>query len=419
MQGECLLYPILQKYYNALKNLFEIDTQQDLFENIAKVDAFFSEFRSITLVMQKGFSTPEMKEYYEKLRNKYLSNDLMKWFNDSRVSVVHLSPFNLEKSLIVDVFSPDKKFIAIKDRFTVDNEIPFSSLEMAIKEYLTRFIKLPEIYFTISLIFCEKDKEINMYPKIIAGLQHMNSFIETLITDYPCNCSRCCIIKEKIKEIYSKVFVKQICFIWDCVLTDEKISYGRQEIIVPQGISPNIKDILSEKYSIEKTKIYTDCKDLESLFESIAVFHTFMYIQQNCNIMPTFFLIYDDKTFSTLLFNGSNKTTFYRIISNIAELCSSKNIKAVIYVGEYSYWSIEELEKAKGTLKERKDSVEKSLFCCSLIKKDNTKSILIDKEKIDDKAYIRTQFAKPVDNINWIWFSPIREALNKNGNINE
>ena len=63
VQEECLLYPILQKYYNALKHLVELNTQQDLFENIAKVDSFFSEFRSITFVMQKIFSTPEKKKY--------------------------------------------------------------------------------------------------------------------------------------------------------------------------------------------------------------------------------------------------------------------------------------------------------------------------------------------------------------------
>ena len=109
-----------------------------------------------------------------------------------------------------------------------------------------------------------------------------------------------------------------------------------------------------------------------------------------------------------------NKTTFYRIISNIAELCSAKNIKAVIYVGEYNYWSIEKLKKAKGTLNERKNSVEETLFCCSLIKKDNTKSIIINKEKINDVEYLKTQLANPAEDLDWIWFNPIKEAFNKN-----
>lgn len=414
MQDKCLLYPILQKYYNSLKNLSELNTQQDLFENITKVDAFFSEFRSITFVMQKVFSTPELKEYYKKLRDRYLINDSMKWFNDNRISVVHSSPFHLEKSLIVDVFFPDKKFTVIKDRFTVDNEIPFSTLETSIKDFLKQTSKLPEIYFTISLNFCEKDQDVDMYPEIIKGLRHMQDFIDTIMIDYPCSCCKCKIIKEKIEKAYSQVNLKEISFVWDCVLADGNIGYGTQEILIPQGLHSSVKDILSQKYSIKKSKIYANCKDLEDLFESIVKFHIFMYIQQNCNIMPTFFLIYDDETFSMLLFNSSNKTTFYRIISNIAELCSAKNIKAVIYVGEYNYWSIEKLKKAKGTLNERKNSVEETLFCCSLIKKDNTKSIIINKEKINDVEYLKTQLANPAEDLDWIWFNPIKEAFNKN-----
>ena len=82
--------------------------------------------------------------------------------------------------------------------------------------------------------------------------------------------------------------MKEISFVWDCVLADGNIGYGTQEILIPQGLHSSVKDILSQKYSIKKSKIYANCKDLEDLFESIAKFHIFMYIQQNCNIMPTF-----------------------------------------------------------------------------------------------------------------------------------
>lgn len=416
VQEECLLYPILQKYYNALKHLVELNTQQDLFENIAKVDSFFSEFRSITFVMQKIFSTPEKKKYYEKLRDKYLINDLMKWFNDSRVEVVHSSPFALEKSLLVDVFFPDKKFTVIKDRFTVDNELPFSTLEITIKEFLQRITKLSEVYFTISLKFCEKDKEINIYYQIISGIKQMQSFLEELQSDYPCQCRKCNLIKEKMIDVYHEVLLKPICFVWDCMLINNKISYGTQAIIIPQGISPNIKSILSERYSLKKTKIYSNYTNINSLFKQITLMHTYMYINQSCHIIPTFFLIYDDETFSTLLFEGTNKTTFYRIVSNITEICQNNNVKAVIYIGEYSYYSIKDLKKAKGSLEERKRSSEKTLFCCSLITKNTNKTILLESKKIDNSSYIKTQIENPVKDIDFIWLNPIKNALNENHN---
>ncbi|MEI8389718.1 MAG: hypothetical protein WCG23_07510 [bacterium] len=71
----CLIYPVLQKYYSALNNLKELNITGDIFYNISKIDAFFAEFRTITLVMQKVFNTEELKAYYVAKRDAILSKD--------------------------------------------------------------------------------------------------------------------------------------------------------------------------------------------------------------------------------------------------------------------------------------------------------------------------------------------------------
>ena len=50
-----LLYPAYQKFYSAISCLNRFCKEQDFFQNIASLDTFFSEYRSITLVMQKSF----------------------------------------------------------------------------------------------------------------------------------------------------------------------------------------------------------------------------------------------------------------------------------------------------------------------------------------------------------------------------
>lgn len=51
-----LLYPAYQKFYSAISCLERFRKEQDFFENISCLDTFFSEYRSITLVMQKSLT---------------------------------------------------------------------------------------------------------------------------------------------------------------------------------------------------------------------------------------------------------------------------------------------------------------------------------------------------------------------------
>ena len=59
-----LLHPAYQKFYSAISCLERFNKEQDFFENISCLDTFFSEYRSITLVMQKSLAhTPYIDTY--------------------------------------------------------------------------------------------------------------------------------------------------------------------------------------------------------------------------------------------------------------------------------------------------------------------------------------------------------------------
>ena len=107
MIQKCLLYPALQKFYNALTIINQIDSRKYIFETIPQIDSFFSEMRNITFVMQKSFNTPELKIVYERERDKFFKNEVMNWFKDIRNETTKEHPFKLEKALDIEFYLPN------------------------------------------------------------------------------------------------------------------------------------------------------------------------------------------------------------------------------------------------------------------------------------------------------------------------
>ena len=50
MSNHEILGPALQKYYSALKSLYDFGQHGDFFDDVSNLDKFFSEFRNITLL---------------------------------------------------------------------------------------------------------------------------------------------------------------------------------------------------------------------------------------------------------------------------------------------------------------------------------------------------------------------------------
>lgn len=89
-----LIYPILQKYYNALNSLKSLNVTKDIFESIPLIDNFFAEFRNITFVMQKSFNTMELKEYYRIKQEEFLNNNSLRWLLIKETKPLKKIPLN-------------------------------------------------------------------------------------------------------------------------------------------------------------------------------------------------------------------------------------------------------------------------------------------------------------------------------------
>ena len=91
-----LLYPAYQKFYSALKNLQRFDKENNFFDNVSSLDSFFSEYRSITLVLQKSLAHTPYIERYKVLAKEKFSDS---WMNDQRVKTVHIHPVEFLKQI--------------------------------------------------------------------------------------------------------------------------------------------------------------------------------------------------------------------------------------------------------------------------------------------------------------------------------
>ena len=59
-----LLLPAYQKLYSALQSLERFSKGQDLFDNIACIDNFLSEYRNVTFVLQKSLAHTDYLSVY-------------------------------------------------------------------------------------------------------------------------------------------------------------------------------------------------------------------------------------------------------------------------------------------------------------------------------------------------------------------
>ena len=99
------MIPALQKFYNALKHLYQFSKESSFFDNVGSIDVFLSEYRSTTLVLQASIGGPDNPIYKKNLDNILLKDkDVIKWLNDNRVIVIHNHPFKLKKIFRVTIY---------------------------------------------------------------------------------------------------------------------------------------------------------------------------------------------------------------------------------------------------------------------------------------------------------------------------
>ena len=385
MECMCSVY---QKFYSALKHINSISIKNDFFDNVSSFDSFFNEFRSITFALQNSIDNDEeLLKVYNDLKNEYLLNDKMKWCNNTRVDVTHKKPFQLKKIIDVDIYYIDKARTKIHHNF--DIAINDKSHKEIIKEIIDVFSKIetikPEIYFTINYIFLDGKENINIFDNINEVLVTMNEFLQKFEIHINNECDNCNLLKEKIRKGLHNIKFKKIELQRDGVfdVKTKNIEFGSLEFISLGNSKTGIID--NPRVPVQGNE-FLKGNSIEEYYMSFIINHLLIYLMQEKHIMPTFFIFYNDDTFSIKSFLFDNKATIYRIINNIANDVIKEKITAVFLVNEMYGYDKSYMEVMNLPYEERiKTSNIEYLVFSMITNKIKEKNYLIDTSLITDE----------------------------------
>lgn len=330
-----LLIPAAQKLYSALVNLEKFSRHNDFFDNVASLDSFLSEYRNVTFVIQKSLAHTEHIETYQKLRDKYLSGELGKWFINKRNEVLKEHPFELVKVVEVTIYDSSKPTKLTTKLFSAENDEDYTTLLEDIHKFL-KVLPMGEISFSIEYIYKEKASEENLFDKLFEGIEMMLNFFTALSEEINDESKVFSNLMTKIKELNIYRLKTSDLFVEDLVYyrSSDKIEHGsRIELRLPDIKIPLIK-IPGMNLSLQQYGINIATTKLHEAFLKILYFHIFIYIQQHHHIMPTIFIVYSDMGLRMHSFDSSIRATVYRKINETAKRIGSEDIIAIFVIHE-------------------------------------------------------------------------------------
>ena len=326
-----LLLPAYQKLYAALQSLERFSKGQDLFENIACIDSFLSEFRNVTFVLQKSLAHTEyISEYYVR-RDKYLKNDDCSWLVDKRNQVTKENPFNLEKSFVLTLYLPNGAGVFPTDPYTIEDEEDYSSIIEMVKRVIEGIPSI-EVFFSVEFVYREIGSERNLFGTIDHGIDAIMAMLEELNQTIDGEVSKTReTVLEKINDLHFHRTPKDFWFIDDYVFyrKDHVFEKGtRCEMIMPYNPESSYK-VLCNMVGIKNEGNY-----VEETFRAFELMHMASFSMQK-NFMTTIMSMKEDGAVALGSYDASIKTTTYRKINEIArEIRNGAPIVAVFHVCE-------------------------------------------------------------------------------------
>ena len=365
-----LLFPAYQKFYSALCSLDRFDKEANFFDNISCIDNFFVEYRT------------DYFSIYERNRDKYLTDH---WFVEKRNETTKQKPFQLIKEITTTMYLPFNGYSVDKKVFSVENDTPLDSLYSDF-EQLFDSLDLPEIMFSVSFAFHELGSETDLLSKLLSGVSSMQMFMDCVEKEIGEDCPLCNQIKEKIDSISILKIPQDFFLVTDYVYYKERklferggrlaayMSIDRQNAMKRIQLSTLTE---SEYYNFNGTP-----------FGNFSLLHAMLLeINPDKDIMPTFFVIYEDETYEIDSFHADIKTTFYRKINEIAEKIEKEKIVEVCFTSLYAITPL--TDDVPNISKERvKLSSKDILVCASIDKQLNEQEYVFEGDKMFCPSYI-------------------------------
>ena len=398
-----LLYPAYQKLYSALSHL-------ERFDNISALDSFFTEYRSITFVMQASLKHTEFFGIYEKNRDQYLTDH---WFVEKRNETIKQKPFALIKEVKITLYLPFGGFSVSEKKYSVGNDEPLESIFSDIKGLL-RQVDSYEVCFSVSFSFHEADSNIDLLKKILQGISSMKKFMDAMERDVGEQCSLCTQLKEKIQKIHLSDVPLDFLLINDYTYYPDKDNFDRAER-VSMMLEVDSKKAASRRPLSQMTQTKYFNYD-NTAFGNFVLMHAMLrVIQPGLDIMPAIMVVYDDETYDLDAFDATMKTTMYRKLMETARLIEQQNVKEDCYMSVYSVVSI-----ARDTPRTSRERIQQStsdiLVCASIDKALHEKEYAFDGKAMESIAYVACVMKNGLRNqlgISATNLFPIRYAFEK------
>ena len=377
-----LLYSAYQKFYSALINFDRFDKEGDFFSNISCLDAFFSEYRNITFAMQASLKHTKYFSIYEKNRDIFLKDH---WFVEKRNETTKQTPFKLIKELVITIYFPYHGYSILDKSFSVENDTPLETVFDNLKKF---FAEIPdeEIFFSASFKFHEANSSIDLFDKLISGINSMRKFIKAMDDEIDENCPLC----EKLKENIAQI--KTINVSKDFLLVNDYIYYPKKDFF-ERGARCSLSMSLDGERTMNRLPISSliNSKYFNydgTVFGNFTFMHAILRsVKPGMDIMPAIMLVYEDQTYDLDVFHADIKTTVYRKINEVAKLIKIHNIQEVCYMGLYAVLTGDAV--AANTSKERIDlSKSDILVCASVDNKLNEKEYVFDGKEMEKPEYV-------------------------------
>lgn len=376
-----LLLSAYQKLYSALQSLERFNKGQDLFDNIACIDNFLSEFRNVTFVLQKSLAHTDYLSVYKQLCEQYLSNPHCSWLKIKRNEIQKEKPFSLEKQLTLRIYLPYSTGVFPTECFTIEDEVDYSSLIDMVKRVISNIPAL-EVFFSTEFIYKEVGKEVNLFETIDRGIESLQSMlfaIDEKIGAAPSQ-ERKTLLSRIDKLLFHKT-PKEAWFVDDYVFYREDGYFEkgqRYEMITPHSTGVKCSDFCN----IFKMDLTDDF--IQDTFEAFKRLHIVHYAMQR-SLMPTILVLNKDGILSMTMYQASIKTTTYRKIYELAsEIKKNTNIVAVFLVGEMIYY--DDLNMLNQDYRYRIANSQSEVLAFDKITKDKAEEYLISSEAIIDNS---------------------------------
>ncbi|MDQ1140107.1 hypothetical protein [Pedobacter agri] len=377
-----LLYSSFHKLYNAMSSLEKFEKGNNFFDNIAHLDNFFSEFRNITFVLQKALANTDFFYLYEELRNKYLINDIGRWFVKKRNEVTKQQPFDLEKRISIRLYSATNTVALPELTFTIDNDVEYSTIIESLKK---TFLELNafEVMFSTEFTFHEKGKTEDLYGNFIFGINSIKMLLTELKITIAENSPLCDELEKKIESFNFYKVPKNF------LLIDDYIFYCQKDRFEKASRVEFFTDRFDEKISVSKLNDHYKSAGRD-IFDGFVTWHLVIFQMQKL-LMPTCIIFYNDDTFRMKSFDGSIKTTIYRKMNEIANTIEKDGINKIFFVNEmYTYPSnyiltmdsIDRIKHADG-----------AVLCFYMIDKDLSSYFYsFDTNRLEEGKYLASVF---------------------------